>query len=396
MSKSIKLAKRTSDFIKAFEKDGANAKLGKVDITQSPWHEGYQNSLLQKSPDALISSDELKRGKILEGCGTWEYHVPESDTSNAVIVKQSDDKRRIPRKYKDSATYVVSMDKLKEKFGDNHMNVYYNLQDKAAILAQPEDVIDKSFQRFVKSQEKEVREMFADKPAEWQDSLVSAMKKQYQADFKSGQYLNYSEDIIGQFPGGVALEEKKKAHIKEAKDNRKEKAGLDNNVISYAMGGSANSKVVKDAGIFLVTYKQGEGIADLLRRNANDITEYAEELMGTAEEGRSQKVFVSKEVVDEKGNASVAVLYDGFHSENEGEIEAAVKRATNDTLPFNSTAEIGDKTYSALESQVANAKERYTENTGTWVNSKKPIKVATLDETLLSEQQMSNEKQMGE
>lgn len=409
-SEVVKLAQRTSDFIDAFKKEGAGAKLGKVDVVNSPWHGGYQNPSLQKSFATLHLEKFTGKGQILEGCGVWEYKVPSAELpegtplkrdGNDMVIMETTDKRRIPRKYKDSANYTVSFDKMKEKFGDNFHNVYYNLQDGLAIAAQPENVRKKSFNRFVESQVKTVKEMFANEPVEWQEGLTSALTAQLVSDYNSGEYLNYAEDVIGQFPGGVALEGKKKEHIKESLQNKREKAGLTDPAINIAMGGSAkNAKFEKDAGIFVVEFPNQNtkqtSVGQALRENVDDIIDYTENLIGSPESKSGQKLFVSKDILDvAEDKNKVVLLYKGLSSENEGEVEAAIKRACRDCIEENTDLrENVDFTFSdvtpALTSQVQNATERYAKETGTWMSPKSLNRPIKLNENLLS--QPSEEK----
>jgi len=366
-----KLSQRTTQFIDAFKKEGFILSLPEVDIVNSPWHEGYQNKSMQKSPSALINIDECKKGKILEGCSSIQYSVGDE-------VFTANDKRSIPAEYRDVAKRVVDISKIEKKFGSNWANVYYNLQDKTAILSQPEDVIKKSFNRFVKDQSKVVI-------AELGDGIpVQAFEKQMNSDFESGEYLKYAEDIIGHFPGGVALSEKAKAHIAEYRNDKKENSGLDVQAIAYAMGGSVDSKMAKDAGIFLLSFdteksdvKKQSSIGATLMGNIQDMTEYAGELIGAPEGNGPQKIFVSKDVADEAtGKTSIAILYTDLQSENIGEVDAAVKKAVKDCLCKPFTVDISSDTYQPLESQVENAKAHYTLDTGTWMSDKslkKPI-----------------------
>lgn len=417
-SKVVKMAQRTEAFIDAFYKDGAGAHLGPVDITQAPWHSGYQNQSLQKHHTAIVGNEELKKGGILEGCGTWEYKIPDAANSrtdlpfklgNSFTVVQVDDKRRIPRAYRDSAEYTVSIDKMKEKFGDNFANVYYNLQDKAVIMSQPEGVRKKAFDRFLLSQLKEVQKQFSKEPVEWVEGLTAALTAQYVDDYKTGEWLKYAEDVIGQFPGGIALEEKKKEHMKANNEAKKEKAGLTDKSIEMAFGGSSKSPFEPNAGVFVVEFPMQNGQTDIgnaLRANVDDIIDYAENLMGTPDDKYGQKLFVSKDIVDETtGKSKVALLFRGLHSENEGEVEAALKRACRDCIEDNTPLrENIDFTFSeispALSSQVKNAVERYTVETGTWMSPKslrKPLvveDVQTLNEQLLSTNTPETDMQM--
>ena len=410
------LSQRTADFIDAYFQHGVSATLGKVDIQKAPWHEGYANKHLQET--AMIDRSQFKKGMPLAGCGVWEYAVPFTLSNNANAlgvthsfeIKKSKLKKDIPKEYASSANYAVDMDALKNKYGESWTNVYYNLKDNAAIQNQPENVRKKSFERFIKSQVKEVSKMFANRSEEFREDITSALTEQLKSDFTSNEYLNYAEDVIGYFPGGVALQEKAKEHIKEYNDDKKVRAGLTDNAIQIAMGGSSKGKFQKDAGLFVVEFadKNPEAngqskIGKLLMDNISDITDYAENLIGTPEGSMEQKIFVSKDVQDGDKN-KVVVLYRGLESENPGEVEAAVQQAVKDCIENNTTLRtynddfvLGD-VHQALSSQVSNAVERYSENTGTWISPKslkKSIVVnqqsAQLDNSLLNEESIENQ-----
>lgn len=402
--KNVSFAVRTNQILQAYAKDGRSAKLDRFKIGEQPTTDGYSNLKLQKEGPGILADDLAKKG-MLAGMGTWEYRVPDTDGNapfkGGYIVHTTDDKRRIPKAYRESARYTLSMEKLRNAYGDAANDVYYGVNDRHAIEASSEKTVRSAFDRFVGKEvdivtdyleKDEAGKQFADK----KDEIVALMKEQYEADFQNGDYLNYASAMIGQMPGGKEVEGKKKEAIKEQRDKKKEKTGLSNPVINYSMGGTISSPYAQNAGIMIVSYDADRKLASILRNQQEDMAVFAGDLIG-AEEKPNQGVYVGKEVVS--GNkAKVAVLYTGFESENKGEVDAAMKNVISQAIVSTTTDfTIEDQIYQPTESQVQNAIERYTPSTGSWVgkNINKPIKIE-LDESLVSEKEVSNEKQMGE
>lgn len=182
-------------------------------------------------------------------------------------------------------------------------------------------------------------------------------------------------------------------HPKEAKKEAiREKSGLNNTVVEYGIGGSLKSDFAKNAGIVVVNFDEKSDVGKALRDNVADIEDTIGDNLGLPD-SNEQHIFVSKDVVVGK-NAAVAVLYSDTNGASVEDFETSL-RDTIDSVARNNAVStdsfnIDSNHYTALESQVKNAKDRYDSNDGTWIK-KADVSItpsydnALLDETLVKE-----------
>lgn len=182
-------------------------------------------------------------------------------------------------------------------------------------------------------------------------------------------------------------EQKRQEAIKEHREQKKDKTGLDNPVISASMGGAVKSPYVPDAGIRVLSYDASLPLDKILRDKQSDIAMATGDIIGEEETGKETFVVGKTVVIGDK--AYLPMLYSGFTSENEGQIDDTIRYMVEHTLkdsklPNGNFVErsqfaLEDKIYRPTESQVQNAIERYTTAVGTWVgkNVDKPIKLDT-------------------
>ena len=198
----------------------------------------------------------------------------------------------------------------------------------------------------------------------------------------------------------ISAEQKRKEAIKEHREQKKEKTGLSNPVISASIGGAVKSPYVPDAGIRVLEYDTTLPLDKILRDKQSDIAIATGDIIGEEETGKETFVVGKTVVIGDK--AYLPMLYSGFTSENEGQIDDTIRYMIEHTLNDSKLPDgsfvgrkgwsLDDVIYRPTESQVQNAKERYTPSIGTWVgkNVDKPI---TLDTSLMREVENDISKQ---
>lgn len=202
----------------------------------------------------------------------------------------------------------------------------------AWALDQADHFVKKMKQMPVKLEESQIRE--------YKQEFIAALHQ----EFESGEAMQYVDEWYNSFPqGGFFNPSRYEQLYADEKDitsvvaeymlcgyGRPAIAGL----MNYGKHPSFNHAFVDAGGAFLVMYKTGSNIQDMLAAQTIEISDHVSEIIGEDEAyiGK-QRIFVTDECDFGTGMSGCAVLYAGFDTMADVSLVTHVKNAVTSALP---------------------------------------------------------------
>lgn len=225
---------------------------------------------------------------------------------------------------------VVSQSRLQEASNYSHRRQarYFG----AWALDQADHFVKKMKQMPIRLEESQIREH--------KQEFIAALHQ----DFESGEAMKYVDEWYASFPKGGYFNP---ARYEQLYEDEKEIASVVAEymlcgygrpaiagLLNYGKHPSFNHAFVDTGGAFLIMYKTGSGIQDMLSTQAVEISDHVSETIGEDEAyiGK-QRVFITDECDYGNGLSGCAVLYAGFDTMANVALTTHVRNAVASALP---------------------------------------------------------------
>lgn len=175
----------------------------------------------------------------------------------------------------------------------------------------------------------------------YKDDFLSVLH----SDFESGKAYDYIDEWYTAFPKGGYFnparyqnlypdEEKIAYSVTEHMLCGYNKAIIAK-LLSYPSEKQFDHTLETNAGAFLIEYRSGTDIRDILNNQVYDIDEYVSEMIGEDEStSKKQRIFVTEEYNYGNGISGCAVLYNGFETDASIALIGNVKNAITESIPM--------------------------------------------------------------
>lgn len=202
----------------------------------------------------------------------------------------------------------------------------------AWALDQADHFVKKMKQMPVRLEESQIRE--------YKQEFIAALHQ----DFESGEAMKYVDEWYASFPQGGYFNP---ARYEQLYEDEKDIASLVSEymlcgygrpaiagLLSYGKHPSFNHSFVDAGGAFLITYKTGSDVQNMLSAQAIEISDHVSETIGEDEAyvGK-QRIFVTDECDYGNGMSGCAVLYAGFDTMANVALVTHVRNAIASALP---------------------------------------------------------------
>lgn len=175
----------------------------------------------------------------------------------------------------------------------------------------------------------------------YKDDFLSVLH----SDFESGKAYEYIDEWYTAFPKGgyfnpsrypnLFLDEESIAYSVSEYMLCGYNKPIIGELLTYPSNSQFDHTLEQDGGAFLVDYRTGSNIHDILNSEVYNIGEYVSEIIGEDEStSKKQKIFVTGEHDYGNGISGCAVLYHGFETDAHLALIGHIKNAITESIPM--------------------------------------------------------------